>query len=362
MKFIHYCIHILLLAANLLLAGALLVADMSVYISPEHFRYPALLGIGFEWLVLANTLMAIVWLFTQRKSWCVLSILVLICSMPSITNTWGIHRAEKNTNAQHHLSIITYNIMGLHNAKPTAKNEELQYIYEQDADVVCLEEFVTKKNKSYLTMDDAKQFFGRKYPYMHTDFLKGGKNHNLGLAIFSKYPLHNKTHIEYDSQSNNSCRCDLHVEGDTIRLIVNHLESHRLSRTDLDFIPDTLSTDALYQKASILAQKLDKGNSHRANEVRAVRQEADASPYPVLLVGDFNDVPVSYAYRTIRGPLRDAYLDTHFLQRGHTFHVHPLMGIRIDYILHSPFLLAEECEVLDVDYSDHKPLRAVFSW
>lgn len=362
MRFLHHCIHILLLAANLLAAGALITADLSVHISPEHFRYPAMLGLVFEWLVLINILMAIIWLFTQRKAWCSLSIIVLLCSWPHISNTWGMHRATKNPNAQHHLSVITYNIMGLHNIKPTKENEELQYIYDQDADVVCLEEFVVKKNGHYLTLEDARQFFAPRYPYMHTDFLKGGKNHHLGLVVFSKYPLLNKKHIDYDSHSNNSCRCDISAEGDTIRLFVNHLESHRLSRTDLDFIPDTISTSALYQKASTLAQKLDRGNTHRAGEVRAVREEINASPYPVIVVGDFNDVPVSYTYHTIRGELSDAYLSTHLLQRGHTFYVHPLMGIRIDYILHSPLLLAEKCEVLPVDYSDHLPLRAEFSW
>ena len=32
------------------------------------------------------------------------------------------------------------------------------------------------------------------------------------------------------------------------------------------------------------------------------------SPYPVIVCGDFNDVPGSYAYRTVKGNLQDVFV------------------------------------------------------
>ena len=41
------------------------------------------------------------------------------------------------------------------------------------------------------------------------------------------------------------------------------------------------------------------------------------SPYPIIVCGDFNDVPVSYAYETIGAGLQNA-----FVEKGSEFHEH----------------------------------------
>ncbi|MBQ3914867.1 MAG: endonuclease/exonuclease/phosphatase family protein [Paludibacteraceae bacterium] len=99
----------------------------------------------------------------------------------------------------------------------------------------------------------------------------------------------------------------------------------------------------------------------RAEQVQIIRGEIDRSPHPVIVCGDFNDVPASYTYRHLSEGLNDAFLSTSFLRTGHTF-VMRCLGVRIDYILHSDKLNAIDFCVNRVPYSDHYPVSATLTW
>ena len=74
----------------------------------------------------------------------------------------------------------------------------------------------------------------------------------------------------------------------------------------------------------------------------------------VLVCGDFNDTPISYAHRTIQGPLKDAYAASG-CGVGVTYNEN-FFWFRIDNILHSANMKAINCTVDMVRYSDHYPL------
>lgn len=101
----------------------------------------------------------------------------------------------------------------------------------------------------------------------------------------------------------------------------------------------------------------------RAEQVQIIRGEIDRSPHPVIVCGDFNDVPVSYTYRQLSRGLSDAFLtgSASRFALGHTYVRHHL-GIRIDYILHSPSFRATDFRIDPLPYSDHYPIRATLHW
>ena len=74
----------------------------------------------------------------------------------------------------------------------------------------------------------------------------------------------------------------------------------------------------------------------------------------VLVCGDFNDTPISYAHRTIQGPLKDAYAASG-CGVGVTYNEN-FFWFRIDNILHSANMKPINCTVDKVRYSDHYPL------
>ena len=56
-----------------------------------------------------------------------------------------------------------------------------------------------------------------------------------------------------------------------------------------------------------ISYRLKYAFQKRAQQADQVSRHIQASPYPVIVCGDFNDTPVSYSYRTIRKDLQDAY-------------------------------------------------------
>ena len=159
---------------------------------------------------------------------------------------------------------------------------------------------------------------------------------------------------------------DVIARGDTFRLFNNHLQSNSIQSSEFDSLLSRNAKEYTMHSHSQLTGKLSQAYAARTAQVEAVRAAIDASPYPVIVCGDFNDVPASYAYRHVSQGLKDAFLTTSFLRTGHTYVRRRTIpkfrsstltpGIRIDYIL------TTDCRVDRVPYSDHYPVIATLTW
>lgn len=258
------------------------------------------------------------------------------------------------------ITVLTYNTQRMGGFQKPEKNEVLQYILRTDADIVCLQEVEVYQDNQYLTLGELRDAM-QAYPYCYFAFSVHNNRRQFGNAVFSKYPILDRENVDYESRSNSTCRCDIVVDTDTIRLFCNHLESFRFSAESLR---DSTTMGSLRRLYHMLPSLWGKGKG-RTEQAQAVRDEIDLSPYPVLVTGDFNDTPVSASYRIIAEGLTDAFLSTSWCRWGTTFRMSlNLTGttwtlpFRIDYILCSSELTPTECVVDTVNYSDHYPLRA----
>ncbi len=256
------------------------------------------------------------------------------------------------------LTILTYNTHQMGMYEKAHQNRVVKYLQRQDADIICLQEVDVYKNEKYLTLPELRKALN-KYPYTYFDFKIYNKRHQYGLAIFSKYPLFNKNTIRYSSRGNISDYCDVAVGKDTLRLFNNHLESNRLELTDF---PDSIDSEAFKESAHRISDKLGSARKIRHEQAEAIRTEINHSPYPVIVVGDFNAIPLSYTYLKLRGTdLRDCFLETSVGKLGTTLTKRKL-GIRIDYILCSKKLQPASMRIDHVNYSDHYPVTATIGW
>ena len=73
-----------------------------------------------------------------------------------------------------------------------------------------------------------------------------------------------------------------------------------------------------------------------------------------------HDTPQSYAYRKIRGKLKDSYVSTG-LGPGITYHANGFW-FRIDHILYGKGLQSLSTHIDKVKYSDHYPVKAILKW
>ena len=281
-----------------------------------------------------------------------LLLLVLWGASSFISHQWT---KPKNT-FSHNLKILTYNTQALCLGDEQNAKKMLAYINQQDADIVCLQEAKVYKNEQRFTLAELRNAM-KDYPYTYYDFKVYNSVRQFGNVVFSRYPLINKKTVSYESQHNISSRCDVVIKDDTIRLIVNHLESFKLMRDDL--ILDTLTVNNI--KKSSLSQKLKTASQLRREQAKAVKNAINESPHPVIAVGDFNSIPLSYVYWKIKWNMRDCFLEGSLGRWGNTYKKGPL-GIRIDYILCSKELTPIKSEVDRVDYSDHFPVCATIGW
>jgi endonuclease/exonuclease/phosphatase family metal-dependent hydrolase len=107
-----------------------------------------------------------------------------------------------------------------------------------------------------------------------------------------------------------------------------------------------------------LSVSLKKGFVKRALQAEIVKSQINRSPFPVMVVGDFNDTPVSYAYRKIRSGLYDSFVNSGY-GAGFTYKGNYPPN-RIDYILYDNSLTNSYFEIIKVKYSDHYPIIAYF--
>lgn len=260
------------------------------------------------------------------------------------------------------LSIVTYNTRMMDYCKKAEHNGIIRYLRDNPADVVCLQEVELRKKSSTLTMSALKKSLP-EYRYTYYDFKVYNSARQYGNVVLSRYPLINKNTLPYESRTNISSRCDIVVGSDTIRLITNHLESNRILQSDW---ADTLSSEAVRSSAEQIGRKLRSAGSRRREQAKVVRKEIQSSPYPVLVVGDFNSTIFSPTYWTILTSsdvwLHDCYREGGNRGFGATYYLPHHIGIRIDYILCSDALRTLESHV---DYSttasDHYPVRATIA-
>ncbi len=347
------------IALNILFVVLLLLADICPFINPTQWVLPSMLGLLFEWLLLINLFFAIGWLFTHHKLRSIFSAVALLCSVASMSYTFAIPHVP-NKQFEHTISVVSYNTQRLDDSKKAEQNRILHYIKETDADVVCLQEFETRKTSKELTLQEVKDYLN--YPYSYIDFKLYKGQRQYGIAVFSKYPLLNKQELAFDSKTNISARCDIVVGEDTMRLFNNHLQSVRFDNNDMALLSDFAdSNDNMKKSASTVWHKLSRAYPQRIQQMNCLCNEIQQSPYPVILCGDFNEVPVSYIYRHIACSLKDAFLQSGGIGLGHSF-CKSIFGIRIDYILYSPQLSSADFKIDRLSYSDHYPVRCKIKW
>ncbi len=176
------------------------------------------------------------------------------------------------------------------------------------------------------------------YYYFSKDYHLKFYKYETGLIIFSKYPITNtsRTYFNADTimKTESVIAADINVNGNMIRIFTTHLQSVLFKPKDFRNVEIIRNAeDSILQASRSLAKKLKEALGVRGYQADTVRRQLDASPYPLVICGDFNDVPNSYTYFHIRGSLQDAFISKCFgIGRSYIF-ISPTL--RIDYILPS---------------------------
>nr|NQU93238.1 endonuclease/exonuclease/phosphatase family protein [Bacteroidota bacterium] len=354
----------LLLLLNILVIIALIISYFAPITDPTRNWLPSLMGLIFPVLFIINCLFIIIWIF-RWKYFFLFSAITLLFGWNMFFRSVAFN-GEKPVGAYDDaLKVLSYNVRLFDQYKWTGnqnyftRNSIFSLIENEDADIVCFQEFFHGNEKSFPTVEPFVD--AQKAKYHHIDYvLSRGNNKNFGIATFSHYPIVNTGEIHFEgAHANSGIYTDILFRSDTIRIFNLHLESVRFSKHDYQFVSEYLDPGTYSGSGSrIILSKLKNAFIKRSNQASVIAGYIEKSPYPVIVCGDFNDTPASFAYRTICKNLNDT-----FLEIGHgvgSTYAGNLPFLRIDYLLHSDRLEPYHFEIQKVAYSDHYPISCFF--
>jgi endonuclease/exonuclease/phosphatase family metal-dependent hydrolase len=266
------------------------------------------------------------------------------------------------------IRIMSWNIEHLrireYRTQPELKQKMLKLIKDYNPDVACIQELVAGDSAKDAINDVYKIRKQLGYPYLYYSYDKKkdyDKKHHFGNAILSKLPLVNIKTFSPDPENYNSnfFYADVVSETDTIRFFNIHLQSFKLNKLDRNYIDNpSLDNQESIQESKSILKKFKKGYEWRRKQVVDIKKEMNKSPHPVILCGDFNDQPNSYAYTHLLEGLQDPYL-VHGSGLGNTF-TGLLPILRIDHIFTDNSIEATQFMKVDKSYCDHYPLIGDF--
>jgi len=330
----------LILYFNLLLAAATLLAYISPYVNPAYTWFFSFFSLGFPILLILNIAFMVFWLMVKPKN-IIFSLVILAVGWGAIKRTVGF---ELHSDSENGLKVLSYNIGHTKyflDGDEGPKNQKAfkSFLNSTDADVVCIQERTRRHLEVYDALFEGYSLFPKEF---------------IGTGIYSKLPILDSGNIYFDTNAHNATWVEVALSGRRIRIYNIHLSSNKIRQiSNKENIKEILDESIFI---------LDKYNLHavkRTEQMLKILAHAGESPYPVVLAGDFNDVPQSYLYRLIS----DSYCDA-FAAKGFGFgktHKTRLPILRIDYMFHSEDLrpLSQKC--VKVNYSDHYPLLTSFA-
>ena len=344
--------YICLIAATFVLATITIMAAFSGNVAPVDSVIMPLLGLAVPVLLIVNLITALCWALA-RKRWALVPLAAFFCNWGYLTSVFQLHLPKDKTPAGKYLKIATYNIHNFGGEITGYSCKEIaRYMQQEGVDVLCFQEF---GDNSDFPTDSIRRVLSH---WSHAlipseDSVKGV----LPIAVFSRYPLANHRFITYQHSSNCSMMCDVVMGTDTIRLINNHLQTTSVSQKRRKWERELATDDTRreVQAAKDAAGTLHENFVKRATQAYVISHYAKASPYPVLLCGDFNSIPSSYTYHHLRKTLKDGFRTA---GNGYMYtYRYAKRMLRIDYIFHSPSLKGIAYYSPDLDLcSDHNPV------
>lgn len=326
-------------------------------ISPEIWTLPSVLTLGMPVLVTASAIVTLLWFIFGH--WIIGSlgiVMFLVCASP-IRMWFPMAKEEKPTPGGMTFTVLTWNILhGADISNPDyAGSRTIETIIREDADIVCLQEIFGFNERFVRHFTPAMaDTLAKMYPYQLGDG-------TYDLRILSKFPLR---HAYFGSVNKLSLAEYFTVDLPMRRIAMAnvHLPSFHLNAEEASIFQTTINvatgSDSEHLGLEVL-RKLEHAFPIRAEAAEKVNRGFEDLSMPVIVVGDFNDVPASWVYRSfLKSGFKDAYAQTNFFPTN-TYNLHGLY-FKLDQVFYRGDVKPLKVERIKLQTSDHYPLKATF--
>lgn len=305
-------------ASNLLI-GLLFLAGANVkYFNPQHWWFLSLFTLLLPYLLLLLILFILFWLLT-KPVFSLISLFIIFISFHAVKSVFPLNFSPDFSmqKKRGEIRVMSWNVELFnilhYKDHPEIKKKMIGLINEYDPDIACFQEMVAGENKKAINYfpDIEKQLKFSDYLYSYSVKDNFDRYHHFGIIIFSKFPILRKQTLINNPNSYNSTFqfVDIVAGKDTFRIFNVHLQSLKFSRANLNYLDSgTVPPQGNISESKNIISKIKLGVLKRAAQANFIKDELNHSPYPVIVCGDFNDVPVSYAYETIGQGLQNAFV------------------------------------------------------
>lgn len=333
-------------------AALLLLSYLSMFINPAKAWFMTFFGLLYIPLLLLNMVL-LVWavLRHSRAVW-----IPLLAVLPSLFYFGRYVRFSSHADpaGEDDIRIVSYNVgrfaMADDVSREACMDSVIRFLQEQDADLICLQEFWMRDPSSVRSFLQ-RRFRGYDIEYYVYPTARGC----FGNVTLSRFPARSRGKLDFENSANLALYSDYDIRGTKLRVYNCHFQSYSIS---LPRIAKAFKSD--YREAVRDTERRMRASLLlRPRQVDRVLEDIDNCPTEAVVVGDFNDTPLSYTYRRLSRGRKDS-----FVEAGKGFGatyalLRPLL--RIDYILYPENMAAVSHKVERRPFSDHYPIVSTLS-
>jgi endonuclease/exonuclease/phosphatase family metal-dependent hydrolase len=353
--------------SNIFVSLLFLAGCYGYWFSPKYFWPVGFLTLSAFYFLLLLLVFFVFWLFV-KPSWSLISLITIGLAYNPVQQILPFRFASSFnlSKPDNSIRVMTWNVAQfnvLNDKKhPEVRKQMFDIIEQYKPDIACFQEMVAEDStvRKHGHIDEFLEKL--KYPdYFYSYNVKEdfwGYAH-FGVIIFSRYPIIKKQTISQYPNNYNSIfqYVDIVKDNDTVRVFNVHLQTLRFSRDNMKYIdePTVEKENAIRESKSIIG-KFKRGFLKRQVQADRIRAEMKKSPYPVIITGDFNDVPNSYAYHVIGRGMKNAFVEKG-RGLGRTYSgISPVL--RIDNIFADREFDVKQFLRITKKLSDHFPIMA----
>jgi endonuclease/exonuclease/phosphatase family metal-dependent hydrolase len=177
------------------------------------------------------------------------------------------------------------------------------------------------------------------------------------MVIYSRYPIVRSKNIPFEMTNNSAMWVEVKINDQLIRVYNAHMETTGINSTLRRATKTQIATGVEVESNALLRSIYGSytiGMMARAGQANILAMDMKEAEVPIIVCGDFNDVPYSYVYNTMKGDLVDGFKECG--SDGWMYTFRGKKKVRIDYIFHDESLKGLTYNREDLSYSDHYPV------
>ena len=361
--------HLPLWWANGLAVLLLLLTYLAPHMSPKLFWPLTMLAYAFPFQLLLHAGFLCYWLLFRRKRMLLSGIALLVGYGHVADHVQVFGSDEKPADAiGDGVKLLSWNVrlFDLYNWDDNVRTRDAIFdvLKQEDAGILCLQEFFHSPDQRFFrTRDAIMGKLGHRAEHLAWTHRVKKYDQHFGIATFTRHRIAARGRLDFGRKTNNVCIwTDIVIGLDTIRVFNAHLASLHFGHAEYQFI-DSMRADpdagAIQSRGGRILELVRDGAVRRAGEAAVIDSALRASPHPAVFCGDINDVPMSYAYHRLRGPMLDAFTESGSGLGG--TYIGKLPKLRIDHILHDEAIASWGFRTLPQKLSDHHANAAMIA-